>query len=1090
MTVTTFGSLEKPREAATSAIFTVVSNNYLHFARTLLMSAREFHPEADLFCVIVDSDLSHADVLSSEFKVIRLDELDLPGGETFYFRYNVLELNTAVKPWAMAHLLERGYEKVIYIDPDIRLYRALDEVVERLDTESDIVVTPHLLSPIKDDLSPTELDIRRAGTYNFGFCAVRNTSNTMRFLKWWQSKLEYGCVVALDKGIFVDQSWIDLVPGLFDNVYVLRHPGYNVAYWNLAQRDVQVHRNAWTVNDQPLVFFHYSGLNPINPEPFSKHQNRFTLETLGPSKQLVKAYVRELLANGAKKYSEIPYGFGRFEDGEKIPMFFAETYRDTPSLQRVLGEKPYARSSILLETGRVVESENLSWAMLALWSARADLQTAFPLTSADGVRGYRGWFIHDGSNYYSERVIKHHRDIVLGADLDVPSNRDSAPMSVAAASQEEVRRDDINRVRGVFYAILGRFPEQEALTTYCQILAKPNGRFKVWKAIAMSRENRMRPGWRSRAYTGLRVAWAHDLSAHYDWLSSPSEEPAAVMPTPDSIMVEDVPTIDAGATAEAEPIAAFTPAWYAKRVDALRHQVAPFWLHQAEPDSKSAGYWTTATIKLQLPDGIVGRSARLEGSYNGDLIARQSGTPEAQVAIFLRDQLLHVGELSKNADFVFDFELPAELGARPNLVILTEKYFIPAEIGLGADGRELAIKLKTVRVGDEVVFDCQNDTPVRFNGRDGVQAPGINLVGYIKAELGVGEAARSLAAAAKCADIPYSLIDVGFQSSNRQNDLSALSNAVADKQPIDIVYVNADQTPTTLSHLRKLGHAADLRIGVWHWEQATLPDRFIGSFSGLDEVWVPTVFVQEAVSGISTIPVVKIPDAINFAIPSAPRRARFGLPSRGFCALMMYDLDSYQYRKNPEAAIAAFRLATKGKRTATLVIKTINSKNHQAEFAALKRAVSDIPNVVFIDEFLTRAEVYELQACCDVLLSLHRAEGFGLAPAEMMFIGKPVIATGWSGNMDFMTPMNSYPVEYELKALPTSHGPYEAGQLWAEADIEHAAACLRDIIQRPDEAAKKGQRAAADIRAKLSPEVVGRQMRDRLNLLANQYGIS
>lgn len=1090
MTVTAFGSLEESREAATSAIFTVVSNNYLHFARTLLKSVKQVHPEADLFCVIVDNDLSYTNLLINEFEVIKLEDIDLPGGETFYFRYNVLELNTAVKPWAMAHLLERNYEKVIYIDPDIRLYRALHEVVEGLDSGSDIVVTPHLLSPIADDLNPTELDIRRAGTYNFGFCAVRNTPNTMRFLKWWQSKLEYGCVVALDKGIFVDQSWIDLIPGLFDNVEVLRHPGYNVAYWNLAQRDIRVHHNVWTVNGKPLVFFHYSGLDPMNPGPFSKHQNRFTLETLGPAKQLVKAYVRELRDNGAKEYSAIPYGFGRFKDGEKIPMFFAETYRDTPSLQASLGDTPYAKSTILLETGRVVDSEDISWAMLALWSARADLQTAFPLTSASGVRDYRGWFIHDGSTYYSERVIKHHRDIVLGADFRAPTAQTPEPAPADVAAPVEERRDDIDRVRGVFYAILGRFPEQDALITYCQILAKPNGRLKVWKAIAMSRENRMKVGWRSRALTGLRVAMAADLSDHYDWLSAPRGEPATVAPTPDSILVEAMPAVAPSVEAALETMPLAEQTWYAKRIEAMRNKVAPFWLHEAEADSNATGFWTTATIRLQLPDEIVGRTARIEGSYNGDLIARQSGNRDAQIAIFLRDRLLYLGELSKTANFVFEFQLPANLGARPNLVVLTEKYFIPSEIDLGPDGRELALKLKKVIAGDQVIFDCKYQTPLRFNGREGVQAPGINLIGYVKAELGVGEAARSLAAAAKSADVPYSIIDVGFQSSNRQDDESALADAVAEMQPVDILYVNADQTPTTLNYLRKIGHSADLRIGVWHWEQPRLPDRYIGSFSGLDEVWVPTAFVQQAVSAISTIPVVKIPDAVDFVIPSKPRRERFGLPSRSFLVLMMYDLHSYQYRKNPEAAIAAFRLATKENPGATLVIKTINAKLDQQEFIELKEAVGDIPDVVFIDDFLTRAEVYELQACCDVLLSLHRAEGFGLAPAEMMFMGKAVVATGWSGNMEFMTPMNSYPVQYALQALPSSHGPYEAGQLWAEADIEHAAACLRDIMQHPEEAAKKGRQAAADIRANLSPEIVGRQIRDRLNLLANRYGIS
>jgi hypothetical protein len=224
----------------TTAIVTIVSNNYLHFARTLLQSVAEHHPDAARYCVIVDRDLGPAHALAQEFDTIVLDALALPDGQDFLFQYTVLELNTAVKPWAMQHLLRQGHEQVFYIDPDIRLYQPLSEVQALLGQGADIVFTPHLLAPITDDRHPTELDIRRAGTYNLGFCAVRNTPNTHRYLEWWQSKLHRHCVVEVDKGIFVDQSWMDLVPGMFERVAVLRHPGYNVAYWNLAQRQVSL----------------------------------------------------------------------------------------------------------------------------------------------------------------------------------------------------------------------------------------------------------------------------------------------------------------------------------------------------------------------------------------------------------------------------------------------------------------------------------------------------------------------------------------------------------------------------------------------------------------------------------------------------------------------------------------------------------------------------------------------------------------------------------------------------------------------------------------------------------------------------------
>ncbi|MDB5884138.1 MAG: glycosyl transferase group 1, partial [Polaromonas sp.] len=158
-------------------------------------------------------------------------------------------------------------------------------------------------------------------------------------------------------------------------------------------------------------------------------------------------------------------------------------------------------------------------------------------------------------------------------------------------------------------------------------------------------------------------------------------------------------------------------------------------------------------------------------------------------------------------------------------------------------------------------------------------------------------------------------------------------------------------------------------------------------------------------------------------------------------------------------------------------------QHHAEAREELKRSVSDLPHIIFIDEFFTRQQTWDLQACCDMLISLHRAEGFGLAPAEMMYLGKPVIATGWSANTDFMTADNSFPVRYRLQSLQQAVGVYPAGQPWAEADIDHAAWCLTRLLDDPALRRQIGIRAAADIRRQLSPEAVGALVRERLSLL-------
>jgi glycosyltransferase involved in cell wall biosynthesis len=362
-------------------------------------------------------------------------------------------------------------------------------------------------------------------------------------------------------------------------------------------------------------------------------------------------------------------------------------------------------------------------------------------------------------------------------------------------------------------------------------------------------------------------------------------------------------------------------------------------------------------------------------------------------------------------------------------------------------------------------------------------------VGYVKAELGVGEAARAFARACHAAGIQFGLVDVGYQTSNRQTDDSILPLASTGTFNIDLLYVNADQTAATAQQLQASARPQpDYTIGFWHWEQPDLPPHQHAAFAHLDEVWVPSTFVQDAIADAAPVPVFKVPHAVQAPPGLQADRAAFGLPEGRLLVLVMYDFHSYQHRKNPQAAVAAFRLAARRHPGLHLVLKTINSQHHAEAYAALQESLADLPGqVTLISEFLSRQQVWQLQASCDVLLSLHRAEGFGLGPAEMMALGKPVVATGWSANMDFMTASNSMPVRYTLAPLPQDVGAYPAGPLWAEACVEHAAECLERLAADPALQQAMGARAAADIAAQLAPEVVGRRIRQRLQQLGHWH---
>jgi glycosyltransferase involved in cell wall biosynthesis len=315
---------QPPRRAAC----TIISKNYLAHARVLAESFVKCHPEIPFFVLLVDRNDGSISAPREAFEMIELEELDAPDLPRLCFQYSVIELNTAVKPYLLAHLLEdRGFDRLVYFDPDILVVDRLDEVWRLLD-EYSIVLTPHLTEPVADDgKKPSEIDILLSGTYNLGFLGLAKSDATARLLAWWQERLYDRCVVAHGEGLFTDQRWMDLVPGFFDDAHVLRGPGYNVAYWNLHSRRVTVERDRIRVNGEPAVFFHFSGLDPHAPLGISRHQNRFRLDELGDLEQIFGRYRKLLFAAGHEALKGLPYAFAKFDNGVAIPDLARSLYR-------------------------------------------------------------------------------------------------------------------------------------------------------------------------------------------------------------------------------------------------------------------------------------------------------------------------------------------------------------------------------------------------------------------------------------------------------------------------------------------------------------------------------------------------------------------------------------------------------------------------------------------------------------------------------------------------------------------------------------------------------------------------------------------
>ncbi|WP_256223193.1 glycosyltransferase family 4 protein [Paenibacillus sp. 1_12] len=364
-------------------------------------------------------------------------------------------------------------------------------------------------------------------------------------------------------------------------------------------------------------------------------------------------------------------------------------------------------------------------------------------------------------------------------------------------------------------------------------------------------------------------------------------------------------------------------------------------------------------------------------------------------------------------------------------------------------------------------------------------APGINLIGFIHAEIGLGESARLAARAIQTTDIPFGIIDFPLNVANRMDDMTWAHKEIQHPAfNTNILHMNGDSLLHAQMHFGEGLFQGRHNIGFWHWELPDFPDENLPGFDLVNEVWVPTSFVHESVSKKSPVPVIRIPHGIHVEVSPEINRNTFGLPDNQFLFYMMYDVQSHTARKNPQAVIEAFKLAFEmNNPNVGLVLKINNMSFQPSDLEGLRELVSGHSNIYIIDRILSRVEVNSLLQCTDCFVSLHRSEGFGLGLAEAMYLGKPVVATNWSGNTDFMNPTNSCPVNYQLVQVGQDWGPYKAYQTWAEPDVHHAAQLMHNLVNNAEWRQSIAANGQQTIRNEYSPQVVGKMIKERLRNL-------
>jgi hypothetical protein len=377
-------------------VCTLITKDHLAYARVLARSVTDHEPGATFTVLCVDDVEGRFDPESEPFQLVTWEELELGDAWRMALRYGPLEFALALKPWLLRHLLMRD-ELVIYLDSDIRVYGSLAPLSDATE-HHEIVLSPHLLAPLPDDgQAPSEPQILKGGAYNAGCLAVTGGDAAHAFLDWWGDRLRTGSRVDPGEGYMVDQRWLDLVAGLFEDVHLLRDEGCNVAYWNVATRRlIRAADGGYRAGESPLRFFHFSGFDPGRPRRLSKYDSRFAdLQPGDPLAELCGSYASELEEAGFAECAGWPYSWMQTASGIVLT-------RDLRQLSELYGAVAEHLSPFTVDGERAWLAwlnepvgpgarHGVSRYLAHLHTHRGDVSEAFPKLDGDDAAGYVAW---------------------------------------------------------------------------------------------------------------------------------------------------------------------------------------------------------------------------------------------------------------------------------------------------------------------------------------------------------------------------------------------------------------------------------------------------------------------------------------------------------------------------------------------------------------------------------------------------------------------------------------------------------------------------------------------------------------------------